>query len=40
MYEKFAEDYRKLDLEKIIGEREQVMEEGILETSMPQPNFN
>jgi len=38
--EKFAEGYSKLDLEKIIGEREQVMEEGMLETSMPQPNFN
>ncbi len=38
--EKFAEGYSKLDLEKIVNEREQVMEEGMLETSMPQPNSN
>ena len=38
--EKFAEGYSKLDLEKIIDAREHVMEEGMLETSMPQPNSN
>jgi carbon dioxide concentrating mechanism protein CcmM len=33
--EKLAEGYKELDIEKIIGEREKVMEQNMLETSMP-----
>jgi carbon dioxide concentrating mechanism protein CcmM len=32
--EKLAEGYKELDIEKIIGEREKVMEQNMLETSM------
>jgi carbon dioxide concentrating mechanism protein CcmM len=38
--ERFAEGYNELNLEKIIGEREQKMEEGMLESSMPEPMVN